>query len=71
MLLTLDHWPVATWFGILLAQTVHLKFCKLVLGAPLPNPISGCESLDLRNKNRPQLVFRVIKVMFFSEIAFN
>ena len=81
--LALDCWPTATlfdpevtWFGILLTQTYHLKFCKLVLGPKTLylNPVSACTFLNLRNKNRSQLVFKSQKNLipvFFSEISFN
>ena len=79
MLLALDRWPMATWFdlwttwfNILLARTGHLKLCKLVEGH-LTNPTSGCESLKLGNKNRPQLLFKAQSKspFYFSEIAFD
>ena len=76
MSLALDRWPMATWFNLwatwfLWNSTGPLKLCELVSQPHWPNPTSAAESLNLRKKNRPQLLFETQSIVFSPEIALN
>ena len=74
----LDLWPVATWsdllVDILLSQTGHVKFCKLILGPPLNKSQICFQTSQLRNKTGLKWYSKKHKILItncFSDITFN